>query len=173
MATLSGGDRLKNELERISTAVNGAGLLKVGFLSGATYPARSRSGLRAQYNKRRAKGIQSPVKGASSGTVNVATVATWNEFGTGTAPPRPFFRNMIRKKSHEWGPALVRLLKATNWKVQNSLAMLGEGIAGQLKESIIDTNSPPNKPSTIAAKGHSKVLVDTAHMLMSVDSEVV
>ena len=50
---------------------------------------------------------------------------------------------------------------------------MGQGISGQLKQSIVDTNEPPLAASTIARKGFAKPLVDTGHMLQSVDYEVV
>ena len=51
-------------------------------------------------------------------------------------------------------------------------ALAGEAIAGQLRQSIVDTNSPALAESTIRRKGFSKPLVDTGHMLQSVDYEV-
>jgi len=53
-----------------------------------------------------------------------------------------------------------------------ALARMGEGIAGQLRESIQSTNSPPLAESTIEAKGFEKPLIDTGHMWNSVAYEV-
>lgn len=174
MATLRGGDKLEGFLRDVGDQLSSGARLRVGFLENATYPRKSKTKLRAAYNARRAKGIQKPIKGDSAGTSpNVPTVAMWNEFGTASAPPRPFFRTMIRNKSGEWGTALAIQLHQTDYDVNRSLRVLGEGIAGQLKQSIIDTNSPPLAPSTIARKGFAKPLIDTAHMIMSVDYEVI
>ena len=49
---------------------------------------------------------------------------------------------------------------------------MGLGIKGQLQQSIIETNAPPLAESTVARKGFEKPLVDTSHMLNSVDFEV-
>jgi hypothetical protein len=49
---------------------------------------------------------------------------------------------------------------------------VAEAIAGQLRESIIKTNAPPLSPRTIARKGFAKPLIDTSHMINSVDYEV-
>lgn len=173
MAKVRGGDKLQLALVDIALQVDEGGLLRVGFLENASYPQTPRPQLRAQYAKRRAKGNLRPIKVTAPAAVNVPTVAAWNEYGTGTAPPRPFFRTMIRMKAHEWGPALAIQLRLNNYDVDKSLRVLGEGIAGQLRESIINTNAPPLAQSTIARKGFSKPLVDTAHMLMSVDYEIV
>ena len=35
---------------------------------------------------------------------SVAQVAFWNEYGTATIPPRPFFRNTIAQHKDEWLP---------------------------------------------------------------------
>ena len=45
-------------------------------------------------------------------------------------------------------------------------------IKGQLQESIVDLKDPPNKASTLKHKAGSNPLVDTGHMLNSVDFEV-
>ena len=87
-------------------------------------------------------------------------------------PPRPFFRNMISNKRGEWPEAIAKNLKSTGYDVKKTMGLVGSGIAGQLRDSIIATNSPPLAASTIARKGFDKPLVDTGHMLDSVDYEV-
>jgi hypothetical protein len=101
-------------------------------------------------------------------------VAAVNEFGAPKAgiPPRPFFRGMIAAHKGEWPNAMAALLKENNYDAARVLQLTGEAIAGQLRQSIVDTNSPPNAPSTIARKGAAKPLVDTGHMLASIDYEV-
>lgn len=79
---------------------------------------------------------------------------------------------MIAAKSKEWPAAIAGLLQTNGMDPVRALDVAGAAIAGQLRQSIVDTNSPPNAPSTIARKGHSKVLVDTGHMLQSIDHEV-
>ena len=75
----------------------------------------------------------------------VAMIAAIQEFGAPRAgiPPRPFFRNMIAKKSPEWPAAIGELLKANNYDLARTFALAGEAIAGQLRQSIVDTNSRP------------------------------
>lgn len=147
MAGVRGGDRLAQVLERIGVATRRARRVKVGFLERATYP----------------DGKQ------------VAMIAAINEFGAPGAsiPPRPFFRNMIAAKSGEWPRAISGLLVANEYDAERTLGQVGEAVAGQLRQSIIDTNEPPNAPSTIRRKGHAKPLVDTGHMLQSVSYEIV
>lgn len=137
---------LSRALADISRKLGSASTLSVGFLENATYP---------------------------DGTP-VAMVAAIQDFGAPSRgiPPRPFFRNMVAEKSPEWPKAVGDLLMATNYDVQKTLTMTGEAIAGQLRQSIVDTNEPPLAPATIARKGHATPLVDTGHMLASVDYEI-
>ena len=143
MAAMTGGDKLEKYLRELAAKVQNPGTLNVGFLEGSEYP---------------------------DGTP-VAAVAAYNEYG-GSGPPRPFFRGMIAKKRGNWGKKLGEILKQNHFDGKKSLALMGEGISGQLRESIQEFSDPANAPSTVAQKGFDKPLVDTGHMLNSVDSEV-
>lgn len=144
MATVSGGEKLEAYLADLSRRLGKEGAVKVGFLESATYP---------------------------DGT-SVPLIAAINEFGAPSRgqPPRPFFRSMIAKHKDEWPAAMAKLLETHD--VPTALKLVGEGIAGQLRQSIVDLTEPPLAPSTIARKGSSKPLIDTGHMLASVDFEV-
>jgi hypothetical protein len=147
MATISGGHKLAEKLREIAAGLSNGATLRVGFLERASYP---------------------------SGKINVATVAAINEFGAASRgiPARPFFRNMVAAKSKEWPAAIAGLLVTTHYDATQTMELAGQAIAGQLRQSIVDTNSPPNASSTIAKKGAAKPLVDTGHLLQSVDYEV-
>lgn len=146
MATIKGGQKLEAALARIAAKITNPATLKVGFLANATYP---------------------------DGTP-VAMIAAIQDFGAPKVniPPRPFFRNMVRKKKREWPKAIADLLRANDYDAAKTLELTGQAIAGQLRQSIIETNEPPLKPATVARKGFDKPLVDTGHMLNSIDHEV-
>ncbi len=146
MAEVKGGDKFAAELQRMAGAVQSAESVKVGFLSNATYPDGK------------------PV-------AMVAAIQNWGAPRAGILP-RPFFTNMVKDKSPEWGPATGELLKANDYDAAKTLAQVGEVVAGQLRQSIRDTNFPPLAESTIARKGFDKPLVETGHMFNSVDYEV-
>jgi len=178
---LTGGEKLTAHLDKLSRRLMKSRALNVGFLENATYPKLSAATLRKMYAARKKRTGQpgyyadvKAIKGASlkSGATGVAEVAAYAEFGTATSPPRPFFRAMISKHSKTWGPDLAKVLKAVDYDVDRALALMGEKIAGDLRQSIIDTNAPPLKASTVKRKGFSKPLIDTSHMLHSVDYEV-
>jgi hypothetical protein len=122
-STLKGGKKLEAHLAKLSQQIDKAAKVKVGFLSGATY---------------------------SDGTP-VAMVAAIQNFGAPARgiPPRPFFSNMVADKSHEWGPAIGTLLRDNGMNSEVALEQLGQGIAGQLRESIVNTNEPPLSPVTL------------------------
>lgn len=148
MATvgLKGGQALVRRLEDMAKKLGDGGSLRVGFLEGATYP---------------------------DGTP-VALVAAVNEFGRPdrNQPPRPFFRPMIAEKQKDWPRALGAVAKNNDYDIDKTLGQMGEGIKGQLQESIRQLDSPVLSPVTVARKSFAKPLVDTGHMMNSVDYEV-
>jgi hypothetical protein len=148
MVTVSGNfGGLKNLLQRMTSRLGTEPSVSVGFLSDATYPETGES---------------------------VALVAYANEYGDAARgrPPRPFMGNTIAKHKGEWGKAVALNLKDTGYDAQKTLDRMGQGIAGQLKQGIVDLTDPPLAPSTVARKGFDKPLIDTSHMLNSVDYEV-
>lgn len=146
MAEIRGGDKLALALSAMARQLSKPETVRVGFLEGATYP---------------------------DGTP-VALVAAVNEYGAPSRgiPPRPFFRNMIADKSADWPEALGKTLQATGLDQTKALELMGQGVAAQLRDSIIATDTPPLAQSTIDKKGSSKPLVDSGHMLNSIDYEV-
>lgn len=121
---LKGGDKLEAKLKQIAKKVSKAATLRVGFLEGATH---------------------------TGSDLPVATIAAIQEYGAPRAgiPARSFFRTMIAAKSDAWGNALARLLKANDYDVEAALALMGQGIEGQLRDSIIAVNDPPLSDITL------------------------
>lgn len=144
MASIKGGDKFQKILAEIAKQLGEPGKVRVGFLEGATAP----------------NGDSIPLR------------AAMNEFGHGNVPPRPYFRNMIAAKSPEWPDAVATNLKSTNYNIPLTLARMGEGIAGQLRESILDLWTPPLSPKTIAKKGFDKPLIEKGDMINAIDFEV-
>lgn len=103
--------------------------------------------------------------------VYVASVASFNEYGTAKIPPRPFFRNAIAKNSNKWNDILTNELR-NSVDVELAYHRVGEVAKGDIVESIMQTNTPPNSPLTIAKKKSSKPLVDTSFMRSSVNYKV-
>jgi hypothetical protein len=146
VATISGGRKLEEAMVRLAEKVSNPATLRVGFLENARYPD-------GKY---------------------VAMIAAIQEFGAPSVgiPPRPFFRNMIKAKQGEWPKAIAGLLVQADYDAMKALDIAGAAIAGQLRQSVIDTNAPPLAPATIRRKGFSKPLIDTSVMINSIDHEV-
>lgn len=142
---MKGVDSLEKKLKQFIKKAQSQ-TLNVGFINGATYPEDGMS---------------------------VAQVAFDNEFGTSEIPSRPFFRTMIAKESPTWGKKITGAIKYTNFNLDQSMGMLGLDIEGALRQSIINTNSPPNSAKTIAKKGFNKPLIDSGLMIKSITNEVV
>lgn len=152
-ATVRGGTAFKQSLAQIASNLSSGKSLKVGFLADATY---------------------------EDGTP-VALVAAANEFGKMVVTregesyfqlPRPFFRNMISAKSGQWPGDFSQLIRSSNYDARTALGLMGERIKNQLQGSIREFNSPPLAESTIKRKGFDKPLIDSDHMLNSVDYAV-
>lgn len=163
VAAIVGGDKMSRFLGEIARKLTGGQpQLRVGFLEDATYPDKDNT--------------------------PVAMIAAIQNFGAPSVgiPPRPFFSNMVRDKSPGWPEAIVKNIKRTRYDVQQTLRLVGEGIRGQLQQSIRDTNSPPLAESTLEGRGvggmvynpkdkktfGAKPLIATGHMINSVDFEV-
>jgi hypothetical protein len=146
MATFRGGQKFERAMRDLADKIARPATLRVGFLENATYP---------------------------DGTP-VAMIAAINEYGAPSRgqPPRPFFRQMIQAKQGEWPKAIAGVLKSMGYDAKKTLDITGAAIAGQLRQSITDLWSPPLAPSTIKRKGFDKPLIETSHMLKSVDYEV-
>ncbi len=146
MAVLNGGGKIEGFLAGLARKLGQGEVVSVGFLEGSTYP---------------------------DGTPT-AMVAAIQNFGAPARniPPRPFFSNMITNCSPAWGDELGKVLRSANYDSRLALGRMGERIAGQLRQSIKDTNEPALSPITVARKGFAKPLIDTGHMWNSVAYEV-
>ena len=145
-SSFAGGSKLDATLKQIAAKASSAKVVNVGFLEGATYP---------------------------DGT-SVPMVAAINEYGAPAKniPPRPFFRQMIAAESGHWPSDTGAVLKAADYNAAAALGMLGEAVKGELQRAIRNFSGAPLAPSTIAAKGFDKQLIDTSVMINSVDYEV-
>jgi hypothetical protein len=111
-----GGDRLKVRLDEMARNLKKGASVRVGFLEGATY---------------------------SDGT-SVPMVAAIQEFGAPSQgiPPRPYFRQMIQANAGHWGDDVAGALKHTDFDAARALHFIGELLAGELRQSIIDVTEP-------------------------------
>lgn len=161
-ANVTGGSALERHLRDIERALGRGAHVRVGFLEDAQYPATD--------NGKR---------------LHVAQVAFWNNYGTTRVvgdgkkgervvhvPARPFMQRVVESKSPRWGQLLGAALKKADYDAEKALAIAGEVIQGQVRQTIRDWTQPPNAESTVERKGFNKPLTDTQLMLRSVDYQV-
>ena len=101
-------------------------------------------------------------------------LAMVHEFGLGV-PERSFIRSTVDEKRLVY----MKFIKALAGKValgvmtkKQALMLLGAKVEADMKRTIRAGIDPPNSPSTIAAKGSSKPLIDTGQLVSSIDYEV-
>lgn len=142
---VTGGEAMRRYLEDLAQRLGAGKVLRVGFLEGATYPDGE----------------------------PVATIAAANEFGRpeNNQPPRPFFRQAINENRSRWTKGFGVLLEQGR-PLEQAMALTGEVMRGDIQASIRKLTDPALAEATIARKGFDKPLIDTSHMLNSVDYEV-
>lgn len=113
----------------------------------------------------------------SSAGGDMASVATWNEFGTSRGiPARPFMAQTFAKKKAEIVDFIDKLRGAVfagNGTFENALGEIGERYKSFIQKEIASGGFAPNAPSTIAQKGSSKPLIDTGALRQSINWEIV
>lgn len=189
MAKLTGGARIDATLREIARKLDTASKVAVGFLENAVYrdgtpvayvaavnefggTINVPEGEVTVYRKLNKNGeFARGGKFVKKAVANVVTTHT-SPAHTITIPSRPFFRTTIAEHQAEWGPTLGALVTKKGYDAAKALDAMGQIVAGEIRQGIWDMNTPPNAPSTLRQKKGSKPLVDTGHMLDSVDSEV-
>lgn len=105
-----------------------------------------------------------------------AELALIHEFGIGV-PERSFIRAAFDKNHPKYDQNMVKLVIALyegRITPERLVALMGAQIASDIRDYIRDSGELlPNAPSTIAAKGSSKPLIDTGQLINSISSAVV
>jgi hypothetical protein len=193
---IRGGTKLEKYLTRTAERLGDGATVRVGFLERATYPPQARNaskllkGLdtlnatgpfqkgskpsRLRDYRKSLKLKATTFVGAPQPAIvlTVATVAYWNNYGTATAPARPFFTNMIEQDSPNWSAELAAAVLKAGYDSTKALTLMGVHINDKLVQSINDWPAD-NAPLTVAIKGFNKGLTDRGIMLRSTDYEVV
>lgn len=149
MAAFTGGEKMKAFLDQLVKDLTGNDpVVRVGFLEGSTC---------------------GPNNDASAPTV--AFILDQGAPAAGI-PPRPFFRNMIRRRRASWGKTMAAFLKANAYSKHKALMGTGLVIGEQLQLEITETTEPANAESTVARKGFDKPLEWSKNMKRAVAAEV-
>lgn len=101
----------------------------------------------------------------------VAQVAAWNEYGTETAPARPFMRQTVddyEDKIIKHGQNQFKTELKGGKSAERVLNAMGSYVKGCIQKEIVEGEFEPNAPSTIAKKHSERPLIDSSHMRQSV-----
>jgi hypothetical protein len=106
---------------------------------------------------------------------SLVEVAAWTEFGTSTAPERPFLRGGIREALPLCRRLAANDLRAVaEGRMTLPMALERQGIAavGVVKQYMTGSHFVPNSPRTIAKKGSSQPTIDSGALRQAVASVV-
>lgn len=144
----SGWDKLKKNLLK-----NSQDVLKIGVFEQAKY-------------------------GPENDNLQVAQVFQWMEEGDPVQyPPRPVFRVgfLPRLKTAEYVPLFQETISSVlegKLTLKQSYRRMAPILVTGLQNEIIQWDTPPNSPQTVADKGFNDPLIRTGKMLESVDFRV-
>lgn len=121
-----------------------------------------------------------PHEGSEEGLTNAA-IGVIQEFGSekNNIPPRSFLRMPIERKSKEImrqaskGSTKAKIAAGDIDGALENIGVIAEGIVQDAFSSSGFGQWPENAPSTVAAKGSSKPLIDTGQLRRSITSDVV
>jgi hypothetical protein len=106
----------------------------------------------------------------------VATYATFNEFGTKAIPSRPFMRSTFDRSypqvADETAESCAMEMRKGKAGVKAAMQRVGLNYASRLKKAIGEWDNPPNSPATVEKKGANNPLIDTGTMQNAIDSKV-
>ena len=117
---------------------------------------------------------------ASEGGINLADVATFNEFGTSRIPPRPFMRQTFEKNNKKTTDFISKqkdLIYQGKETTRGALETIGVFYQGKIQTEFNEGNFKANAPATIRQKTVNgnvgdRPLHDTGRLKQSINFEV-
>lgn len=97
--------------------------------------------------------------------------ATFNEFGAGDVPSRPFMRTAFAGREAELEHTMRRAAERVvsgDGNLAQAMESIGDMGATMIRERIINMSTPPNAASTVARKGFNDPLIESGEMRDSV-----
>jgi len=114
--------------------------------------------------------------GSEAGGQSLASVATYNEFGTSRGiPPRPFMAQTFETRNREISEFIAKQKDAVldgKATFSGALGKIGEKYKGMIQREIASGGFAANAPATIRQKGSSKPLIDTGRLRQSINWEL-
>lgn len=133
--------------------------VKAGVLESATYPAET---IR---DAKTGKTYPDPRAG-----MHVATIAAALEYGAGQNHPRPFMQQTYAQQNKAWAKAVVTLI-VQGQNVDAALLTVGQVMKEDIQGTINDWPAD-NSPRWAETKGFNHGLIQTSHLLKSIEAEI-
>lgn len=133
--------------------------VKAGVLENATYPA--------DMIRNAETGAEHPDPRAG---MKVASIAAALEYGVGQNHPRPFMQQTFAQRKMEWHDAVVKLFMA-GVPVRDAMLSVGQIMKEDIMKTITDWPAD-NAESWARFKGFNHGLIQTSHLLKSIESQV-
>ncbi|WWQ12992.1 tail completion or Neck1 protein [Ralstonia phage PQ43W] len=133
--------------------------VKAGVLAGATYPADTLTDART--------GAKYPDPRAG---MAVAVIAAALEYGERQNHPRPFMQMTVTRERATWTQALTTLLMR-QVPVQAALQTVGQVMKEDIRYTITEWPAD-NSKAWAAKKGFDHGLIQTSHLMNSIESEI-
>lgn len=104
---------------------------------------------------------------------SLALIASANEFGTrdGHVPERSFLRRTVAENQRDYEEMLAGAVDdyvEGGIPLTRSLGLIGAAAVGDVQDTMVAVDDPPNAPSTIARKGADNPLIDTGRLRQSI-----
>lgn len=136
-----------------------SGTVKAGVLENATYPADTIK------DAKTGKTYPDPRAG-----MQVATIAAALEYGHGQNHPRPFMQQTFARERKNWTKSIVTLV-AQGQSTEQALMTVGQVMKEDIQTTINDWPAD-NSERWAETKGFNHGLIQTSHLLKSIESEV-
>lgn len=110
------------------------------------------------------------------GKATVGEIATFQEFGTKTIPPRPFISGWFQSGNLELveaAKALAKKVASGDLTPEEFIELVGAKAVGEIQKYIANRVPPPLSPKTVARKGSSVPLIDTGVLRSSISYRAV
>ena len=112
--------------------------------------------------------------GKASNGASYVDIATWNEYGTGRIPSRPFIRISADTNKAAWGRLAQQCVNDVidGDNPRDAAQVVGHRMVEDIRKVFGSSRLKANAPSTIKKKGRNEPLVDSGEMRRRVNFRI-
>lgn len=112
--------------------------------------------------------------GKAENGASYVDIATWNEYGTGRIPSRPFIRIAADTNKAAWAKMAQQCVNNVidGGNPRDAAQVVGHRMVEDIRKVFGSSELKANAPSTIAKKGRNEPLVDSGEMRRRVNFRI-